>query len=296
MSHAVQQVRLRRAQRPWLARSRVQRLQRQPCSQRHSCALLGGAGTSGTSKQSIPDCLSTSLLAFPRARQAVGRVIRHRRDYGAIILADERFRQPVRCRSTCLLGSSVTVRQTSNTKQLASLPLSAAVKACGLQARGCVPRLLAPSTGSTIRPALPAPAGRAAPAVLLAAGPGARVPELRRRQQLAGAVLQAAGRGGAQGGRLDWAQPEILWDGGGGLPWMCPLAGLPGCMEVPRCKPRGAPSCPRRPLQGLVDGGGQAVVPGATRAAGGAGSRPVAGPFQAVATGAPAVLRDPPAC
>lgn len=28
--------------------------------------------------------------------QAVGRVIRHRRDYGAIILADERFRQPVR--------------------------------------------------------------------------------------------------------------------------------------------------------------------------------------------------------
>jgi Rad3-related DNA helicase len=43
--------------------------------------------------------------------QAIGRCIRHRHDYGAIILADERFRAPVRA---LLRAASVFARSASD--------------------------------------------------------------------------------------------------------------------------------------------------------------------------------------
>lgn len=39
-------------------------------------------------------CRTSAVQAMRAVNQAMGRVIRHRWDYGAIILADERFRQP----------------------------------------------------------------------------------------------------------------------------------------------------------------------------------------------------------
>lgn len=59
--------------------------------QRWVHSLLCAELPPSTAEQPEPPCPLSSTIS-----QAVGRVIRHRRDYGAIILCDERFRAPVR--------------------------------------------------------------------------------------------------------------------------------------------------------------------------------------------------------
>ena len=60
--------------------------------QHGSSGACGGAGTACTA---LSGSQWYSQQAMRAVNQAMGRVIRHRRDYGAIILCDERFKGEV---------------------------------------------------------------------------------------------------------------------------------------------------------------------------------------------------------
>ncbi|PRW44978.1 Regulator of telomere elongation helicase 1 [Chlorella sorokiniana] len=70
----------------------------------------GSGGGSGGAAQGLSGDQWYSQSAMRAVNQAVGRVIRHRRDYGAIILCDERFRAPnVQRQLSCWLRDQVSV-------------------------------------------------------------------------------------------------------------------------------------------------------------------------------------------
>lgn len=158
----------------------------------------------------LPACISlpsVSCLCLPF--QAVGRVIRHRRDYGAIILCDERFKSPVRCRnsnnvavSPCCALNSLWLRGIPGARRSCTkgkVPMeSRRFAATCLRIRHTHTHTHLLATGGA---ALLHTAARTASVVLLAARAGQRVCHIWRSQRIAGAVLQAARGGNAPGER-----------------------------------------------------------------------------------------------